>query len=187
MNYMLPKSGSLWIIGRNWFLNISTYRGEPIVCLKKIDPTLHRLESVHQTVTRSGCRAFSIAKWGFSVPQMSQFCLFTYPSKLKWASSLHQSILKSNWSLSIISTIVFANSKYWILYWNSCRSATTIYLTLSRLIPTCCAAFLINVWGSSIKNLDCSLNDFRRVDTHLRSHIARHVVANTACSLELLN
>ena len=41
----------------------------------------------HQTVTRFGCGGFSIYACGFSVPQMRQFCLFTYPPRSKWASS----------------------------------------------------------------------------------------------------
>ncbi|GBM75457.1 hypothetical protein AVEN_98276-1 [Araneus ventricosus] len=38
----------------NWFLNASTYRAELTVCSKQIAPTMSRLESAHQTVTRWG-------------------------------------------------------------------------------------------------------------------------------------
>ncbi|GBM26119.1 hypothetical protein AVEN_87274-1 [Araneus ventricosus] len=41
--------------------------------------------------------------------------------------------------------------------------------------------------GTSLKNLECSLNLFRRFDAQRSSHIAKYVVANTTCSLELLN
>ena len=41
----------------------------------------------HQTVTPFGCIGFSMYACGFSVPQMRQFYLFTYPPKSKWASS----------------------------------------------------------------------------------------------------
>ena len=40
----------------------------------------------HQTVTRFGCVGFSVYACGFSVTQMRQFCLFTYPQRSKWAS-----------------------------------------------------------------------------------------------------
>ena len=36
---------------------------------------------------RFGCVGFPVYARGFSVPQMRQFCLFTYPPKLKWFSS----------------------------------------------------------------------------------------------------
>ena len=41
----------------------------------------------HQTVTHFGCAQFSMYACGFSVPQMRQFFLFTYPPRSKWASS----------------------------------------------------------------------------------------------------
>ena len=45
-------------------------------------------QNPHQTLTRFGCIGFSMhACGGFSVPQMRQFCLFTYPPRSKWASS----------------------------------------------------------------------------------------------------
>ena len=44
-------------------------------------------QNPHQTVTRFGCFEFPMYVCGFSVPQMVQFCLFTYPPRLKWASS----------------------------------------------------------------------------------------------------
>ena len=36
-------------------------------------------QNPHQTVTRFGCVGFSMYACGFSVSQMLQFCLFTYP------------------------------------------------------------------------------------------------------------
>ena len=44
-------------------------------------------QNPHQTVTRFVCVGFSMYACGFSVPQMRQFCLFTYPPRSKWASS----------------------------------------------------------------------------------------------------
>ena len=38
-------------------------------------------------MTRFGCVGFSMYVCGFSVPQMQQFWLFTYPPRSKWASS----------------------------------------------------------------------------------------------------
>ena len=44
-------------------------------------------ENQQQTVTRFGCVGFSMYASEFAVPQMQQFCLFTYPPRSKWASS----------------------------------------------------------------------------------------------------
>ena len=44
-------------------------------------------QNSHQTVTRFGRVGFSMYACGFSVSQMRQFCLFTYPPRSKWASS----------------------------------------------------------------------------------------------------
>ena len=44
-------------------------------------------QNSHQTVTRFGCIGFSMYACGFSVPQMRQLCLFTYPPRSKRASS----------------------------------------------------------------------------------------------------
>ena len=43
-------------------------------------------QNPHQTATRLGCVGFSMYPCGFSVPQMRQFCLYTYPPRSKWAS-----------------------------------------------------------------------------------------------------
>ena len=40
-------------------------------------------QNPHQTVTRFWCVGFSMYACGFSVPQMRQFCLFTYPRRSK--------------------------------------------------------------------------------------------------------
>ena len=40
----------------------------------------------HKTVTRFACIGFSMYACGFSVPQLRQFCLFTYSPRSKWAS-----------------------------------------------------------------------------------------------------
>ena len=44
-------------------------------------------QNPHQTVIRFGCAGFSLYACGFSMSQMRQFCLFTYPPRSKWASS----------------------------------------------------------------------------------------------------
>ena len=44
-------------------------------------------QNPHQTVIRFGIVGFSMYACGFYVPQMRQFCLFTYPPRSKWASS----------------------------------------------------------------------------------------------------
>ena len=44
-------------------------------------------QNPHQTVTRYVCVVFSMYACAFSVPQMRQFCLFTYPPRSKWVLS----------------------------------------------------------------------------------------------------
>ena len=44
-------------------------------------------QNPHQTVILVGSVSFSMYACGFSVPQMRQFCLFTYLPRSKWASS----------------------------------------------------------------------------------------------------
>ena len=52
---------------------------------KKTGPIMPLDQNPHQTVTRFGCVGFSMYSFGFSVPQMRQFCMFTKPSRSKWA------------------------------------------------------------------------------------------------------
>ena len=54
---------------------------------KKIGAIMPLDQNVHQTVTRLGCVGFLMYACKFSMPQMWQFCLLTYPPRLKWASS----------------------------------------------------------------------------------------------------
>ena len=54
---------------------------------KKNGPIMPLDQNPHQTVTHFRCVGFSMNACGFSVPQMRQFCLFTYPPRSKWASS----------------------------------------------------------------------------------------------------
>ena len=44
-------------------------------------------QNLHQTVTRFGCVGFSMYACGFSVPQMRQFCMHSYPPRPKWPLS----------------------------------------------------------------------------------------------------
>ena len=53
---------------------------------KKNGPIMPLDQNPHQIVTRFGCVGFSIYACRI-VPQMRQFCLFTYPPRTKWASS----------------------------------------------------------------------------------------------------
>ena len=53
----------------------------------KNGPIMPLDQNPHQTVTRFWCSGFSIYACGFSVPQMQQFCLLTYPPRSKSASS----------------------------------------------------------------------------------------------------
>ena len=54
---------------------------------RKNGPIMPLDQNPPQTVTRFGCVGFSMHACGFSVPQMRQFCLFTYSPRSKWASS----------------------------------------------------------------------------------------------------
>lgn len=107
MNHIFPKSGSLWIIGMKSFSKILTYRPAVTVPSMDIAPIIPRLDIAHETVTSLGWRDFSIAKWGFSVLQMRQFCLLTNPSKWKRASP----VAKPNLIHIKFSTIVLAKRK----------------------------------------------------------------------------
>ena len=55
--------------------------------LKKNGPIMPLDQNPHQTVTRFEWVGFSMYACGFSVPQMRQFCLYTYPPRSKWAST----------------------------------------------------------------------------------------------------
>ena len=59
----------------------------PCTFSKKNYPIMYLDQNPHQTVTLFECVGLSMYGCGFSVPQMRQFCLFTYPTRLKWASS----------------------------------------------------------------------------------------------------
>ena len=54
---------------------------------KKNGPIMPLDQNPHQTVTRFECVGFSKNARGFSVSQMGQFLLFTYPPRSKWVSS----------------------------------------------------------------------------------------------------
>ena len=64
-----------------------TVTSSPCSFLNKNGPIMPLDQNLRQTVTRFGCIGFSMYACEFSVPQMRQFCLFTYPPRLKWASS----------------------------------------------------------------------------------------------------
>ena len=54
---------------------------------KKTGQIMPLKQNPHHTVTCFGCIGFSMYACRFSVPQMWQFYLFTYPRRSKWASS----------------------------------------------------------------------------------------------------
>ena len=59
-------------------------------CEKKFvqhSPIMPQEQNPHQTVNRFECVGSLMYACGFSVSQMRQFCLFTYPPRSKWASS----------------------------------------------------------------------------------------------------
>ena len=60
-----------------------TVTASPCSFPKKNGPIKPLDQNTHQTVTRFGCVGFSMYACGISVPQMLQFCLFTYPPKSK--------------------------------------------------------------------------------------------------------
>ena len=95
-------------------------------------------QNLHQTVTRFGCAGFSMYACGFSVPQMQQFCLFSYPPRSKWAS--YEQIIfflpKSasaapRWPNDICSAAdnaIFKNRAQNIEYRFSCVARSTVLL-----------------------------------------------------------
>ena len=48
---------------------------------------VNMVQNPQKTGTRFGCIGFLMRACGISVPQMLQFCLFSYSSRSKWASS----------------------------------------------------------------------------------------------------
>ena len=71
-----------------------------------IDPIMILNQNPQQTVTHIGCVGFSMNACGFSVPQMQQFCLFSYPPRSKWASSE-----KMNFRCLSVYTIIFVRRR----------------------------------------------------------------------------
>ena len=63
------------------------YNGLSLRIVEEKWPNYASGQNPHKTVTRFGCFGFSMYACGFSVPQMLQFCLFTYLPRSKWASS----------------------------------------------------------------------------------------------------
>ena len=68
---------------------------------KKNYPIMPLDHNPQQTVTRFGCIDFSMYTCWFSVPQMRQFCLFTYPPRSKWASSENMTFFLSKSASSV--------------------------------------------------------------------------------------
>ena len=75
-------------------------------------------QNPHQTVTRFGCIGFSMYACGFSVPQMRQFCLFTYPPRPKWVSSEKIFFFaKINTFCKSIGDPLSEAKTYWMVNW----------------------------------------------------------------------
>ena len=77
-------------------------------------------QNSHQTVTRFLCVGFSMYVCGVSVPQMRQFCLFTYPQRSKWASSekrffLAKSASSVNRSHAHLAKRIHNRTKHWLV------------------------------------------------------------------------
>ena len=118
-------------------------------------------QNPHQTETRFGCVEFSMYAYGFSVPQMRQFCLFTYLPRSKWASS-EKMIFLPNWE-SFASrsqahlaqrkrngwSIGFNSKTNWTLYGFISRSLCKIRLNDSSEMFNCRERWWIDVDGAS--------------------------------------
>ena len=90
-NQMLPISSSSIFVNKNSVnmarsQSLLTITASPCSFSKKNYPIMPLDQNPHQTVTRFGCIGFSVYACGFSVPQMQQLCLFTYPPRSEWAS-----------------------------------------------------------------------------------------------------
>jgi len=73
---------------------------------KKYGPVTPPAQNPHQTVAHCACNGFSWITRGFSAPQIRQFCVFTYPSSWKCASSL-----KTIFFEKLPSTFWFSNTQ----------------------------------------------------------------------------
>ena len=71
-------------------------------------------QSLHQTVTCFGCLGFSMYACEFSVPQMRQFCLFTYPPRSKWASSEKILFFCQNRHLLYVAPSAPNSDSFWV-------------------------------------------------------------------------
>ena len=102
---------------------------------------MHLDQNPHQTVTCFGCVGFSTYWCRFSVPQMRQFWLFTYPPRSKWTSSekmfffLPKSLSSVSWSQAYLAkrkligwSIGFKSWTNWTLYGVIPRSLCKIRL-----------------------------------------------------------
>ena len=67
-------------------------------------------QNPHQTGTRFGCVGFSMYACWFSVTQMRQFCLFTYPPRYIWLQLLNQ----SNFVCHHAKVFMQNSSKWWL-------------------------------------------------------------------------
>ena len=87
-NQMLPISSSSIFVHKNSF-NTSRWRSPLTVTASpcSFSKKNGQIMPVDQTVTRFGCFGFSLYACRFVVPQMRQFCFFTYPPRSKWAST----------------------------------------------------------------------------------------------------
>ena len=124
-------------------------------------------QNPHHTVTRFGCVGFSMYACAFSVPQMCQFCLLTYPPRSKWAScenmifffakivifcksiAVSLSEVKMQWVVNWLqllnqlefvwrhTKVVMQNSSRWCL-WNVQLLRTTVNWCWWRLMHTFC-------------------------------------------------
>ena len=91
-NQMLPISSSSIFVEQKFVQHSPITiaidcNGLSLLIFEKNGPIMPLDRNPHQIVTRFGCVGFSMYASGFSVSQMRQCCLFTYPPRSKWASS----------------------------------------------------------------------------------------------------
>ena len=78
--------------------------------LKKCDPIIPTFDKAHHTVTFWLIRRFWCNSLWFSFVQYRQFCLLTWPSRWKWASSEVMITARSSWRRVIMCLL---NRRRW--------------------------------------------------------------------------
>ena len=124
-------------------------------------------------MTRFGYVGFSIYACGFFVPQKQQFCLFTHPSRLKWASSKEMIFLPKSASSVSRSQADLAKRKHigWSIIFNSWNN-WTFYGVIPRSlckIGLNDVSEMFNCWERWWSDVDSASHTFSA--THILTHI----------------